>query len=204
MSVPATSSRTSSALPTLVQPPLDARHAPIAHVVGDLVEEDIRAVDRAVDAAHALIFDGCLNGCAGGGVVEGNAPAAVWVAVGERAHKLVWQSDGEVVVGIDVGAARAEAAVPVCHVADAGTASALAGAGSRPGGRCAGCGRRCDCCGGGAEAQVDDAAGVVTTASARPPAAAAADVAEGSEELSSRSRGGILELPRKWSLARGS
>lgn len=53
----------------LVQPPLDARHASVAQVVGDLIEEDVCAVDGAVEAAHALVLDDCLDGRAGGGVV---------------------------------------------------------------------------------------------------------------------------------------
>jgi len=79
MSVPANSFRTSTSRaffhpPTqtpllLVKPPLNARHASVAHVVCDLVEEDVCAVDGAVVAAHAFVLDGCLDGRAGGGVV---------------------------------------------------------------------------------------------------------------------------------------
>lgn len=65
----------------LVQPPLDARHASVAHVVGDLVEEDVCAVDGAVEAAHTLVSDGCLDGGAGSGVVQRNATAAIRVVV---------------------------------------------------------------------------------------------------------------------------
>jgi hypothetical protein len=134
--VPADSSRTSSAFSPklckwlfLVQPPLDARLTSVAQVVGDLVEEDVRAVDRAVNAAHALVSDGSLDGRAGGGVVEGDAHAAVGVGVGERAHEGERQRDGEVGVGVDDGAAGAKATIPVRDVADAGVVAAFAGAG---------------------------------------------------------------------------
>jgi hypothetical protein len=112
----------------LVQPPLDARHASVAHVVGDLVEEDVCAVDGAVEAAHALVTDGCLDGGAGSGVVQRNAAAAVRVAVRGRAHELIWQRNCQVAVCVDVGTAGAEAAVPVRDVADAGVAFAFTGA----------------------------------------------------------------------------
>src|ERR1700733_1390129 len=77
----------------LVQPPLDARHASVAHIVGDLVEEDVCAVDGAVEASHALISDGCLDSGAGSGIVQRNAATAVRVVVRFCAHELIWQRD---------------------------------------------------------------------------------------------------------------
>ena len=123
-----------------VQPPFDPRLAPVAQIVRDLVEQDIRAVDGTVGAAHALVLDDGLDRRAGGGVVERDAAAAVGVGVGEGAHELKGERDGEVGVRVDDRAARAEPAVPVRHVADARRAGAFAraGCGARRDG--AGCG----------------------------------------------------------------
>jgi hypothetical protein len=67
--------------------------------------ENVCAVNRAVDAAHALVLYRRLHHRARGGVVERDAAAAVRVSVGESAHEGEGQRDGEVGGGVDVNAA---------------------------------------------------------------------------------------------------
>ena len=115
----------------LVQPPLDAAHAAVTKVVGDLVEQELRTINGSIHTAHALIHDRSLNSSPRSRIVQRDAAATVGVRIAERAHKLIRERDREFRVRVDDRAAGAETTLPVGDVADAGGGFAFA---------CAGCG----------------------------------------------------------------
>ena len=131
MSVPANSSHAAAFLRSdytaLVQPPLNARLPAIAKTISDGVEENVGAINSAINAAHALVCHNRLNCGARGWVEKRYASAAVRVGVAESSHELVWESNGVVGVGVNGCATSTKTTIPVSNVANAGVGRAFAG-----------------------------------------------------------------------------
>lgn len=113
-------------LEALIEVPFDPLHATITLAISDGIEKLFRAVDAAIDTAHALVLDSRNNFGVGGGVEESDGLTAEWIGVAQAAHHANWHRDGHLLKCVDGVAASTKTTVPVCHIADTSIASAFA------------------------------------------------------------------------------
>lgn len=103
----------------VVEPPLHVAHAAqVQSTIAQLAEERLNEVDASISATTTLIANDSRSSRAVSRIVDGDALAAVRVAIALSTHELPGKSDPVLGVSIDVPATSTEATAPIGEVSN--------------------------------------------------------------------------------------